>query len=490
MARDCNALHGVHATLPPGLLKACEIGQCDKTANWLNSMGWIFERCCAKATNMDEVYPPLEAYLIIEQQAQALGLGDSLLLNGTCIDKAYELLDVKASQIESDCLATLDLAARKDYLEQYVGVSEELQQIVPGHEGLPLFSFCDGLLDPEYTSVVIEPPSLKLLPGETATLTTKIECGLKECEGLFYWVSEDPSIASVAETNLPVSINEVTGGTSNGTTTVYAVSEFAEYFSSFETVQQLTGQAMITVESNSCPPSPRIPDCAKREIKDFVESGPRCNSGTWTLPDLNPEDEAFIHYTLTDCCNECCEKCGFGSVCDDWVGWSAQWNIVGQHGAQLNWDNGAKGGGSGEGFFIDEMWERGNNGSCGHPMKINFDSQFGVMCWAAQASIIRRVGWNRAGTSFGTTSDIGSLSSWCGSLNEPPCGGGSGGGYALECRPEDHKCTTDRYWKTDLETGDKLEFAIFLYTGGYGGTIAHVHLESHCGCSTPVSNYE
>ncbi len=270
----------------------------------------------------------------------------------------------------------------------------------------------------------------------------------------------------------------------------------------------LVGAPDPGVGQQICPAPPAVPDCTQREFVRTVYSGGKdvqedsanpfqCTTrgfpATWDVRlwtgdeprPLNADEEAFFEFEFSDCCGECCpDGCGFGQTCDTWIGLGAEWSIQDQRRTQLNWDNVGVGGGTASGFHTDTMWDRGNAGICGNPDRLVVEgTAANIACWKAKANVFRRTGWNMAGADPSSAPFLEPWSQWCGSINEAPCGGGSGGGYALECRPEGITCSTDHHWRAELAQGDKVHVAIRLRSGVYGGTFVSLFLHDLLGNS-------
>src|SRR5262249_17708860 len=109
------------------------------------------------------------------------------------------------------------------------------------------------------------------------------------------------------------------------------------------------------------------------------------------------------------------------------------------------------------------LWDRGNAGSCGNPyaVKINPIVDNGGLHFTVTAKKVRRPGWNQHGVNFLDAPSLPSVSSWCGSLNITPCGGGSTAmmQYITECRPPDPTCRPEAVWRVTLDTGTTIEVA-------------------------------
>lgn len=316
-------------------------------------------------------------------------------------------------------------------------------------------------------SVEIVPSSAELVPGNTVS----VQALLKDTNGFLIpsegreivWSSSNSDIATVDSTGALAIVT----AQAIGIASVLAESEGK------------SGTAMIAV-TQPCTPAPEVPDCSWREIRAVKHTGYyKCAPDHWIIDELAPEDEVYIDLEFTDCCFECCDECCyFCEYCDTWLGWGAEWEIEDQCGSQLNWNIGGAGAGIEVGYNRQTLSDFGNSGGCGHPTILKVE---GRACWKASLTYVQRVGWNKAGTDFASAANIGQESSWCGSLNQAPCGGGSGGGYALQCQPEDPECSTNSYWKVYLDTGDLLEVAMSLSTGVYGGSLANLGLYDSSG---------
>jgi hypothetical protein len=363
-------------------------------------------------------------------------------------------------------VASIDQTGLVIGLDDGIGYAVAISPLIPeilGHSEITVRT--------PVASVVVEPASSTIQPGESIDLTAHLFSADGEeldPDGRdITWSADDSGAVGLTA---DAEVATVTGQQA-GTATIAATSEGK------------SGNAEVVVEL-ACPMPPEIPDCSVRdeETRRIVSWGDpddapsySCAYGpspaSWDIS-LDPDEEVYLEFQMTDCCMECCAgDCGIAKACDTWLGVGAEWWIDDQVGAQLNWNSGADGAGPPSADLRGTLWERGNSGFCGHPTQVNVASLVNsTTCWQAEGVVVRRPGWNQVGYSMADATDIGQGGSYCGSVNETPCGGGSGGGYGLECSPGDPVCSQDPHWKVTLDTGEAVEMAGRFQTGVYGGT--------------------
>lgn len=264
------------------------------------------------------------------------------------------------------------------------------------------------------------------------------------------WTSSNSSIALVTGNGRTATVDGIIPGVAEISAEVSGVSATA-------TIRIVDG----SLEGY---PEAVAPDCSARlpVLSDF---GRFVSSKSMAL-DMTPADEVYVAFTNVYG-NDCQTQSYFGS--------GQGWKIVDQNGAQLNWNLGTKSA-CGDCTETRTLWDRGNSGSCGHPVELQFLGGGAPTCTSYFFEVVRRLNWNLTGTNTSSALPVGPASSWCGSVNETPCGGGSGGGSGLECVASDPVCSLNPTWSVYLTPGDQLDIALRLSTDVFGGTLVNLDL--------------
>jgi hypothetical protein len=156
---------------------------------------------------------------------------------------------------------------------------------------------------------------------------------------------------------------------------------------------------------------PDLPDCSALAAPDTIAWEGCVDDPVYIPLNMTPEDSVRVQFILETCSEDCCPP-NCASPC--YNGQAMAWDILDQNGHQLNHDADVV-----DGVLTGEMTDRGSIGDCGHPTEFKVAKLHGTNIIKTQVLVekVSRIGWNQAGTSNETASDVGTGGSWCGSSN-------------------------------------------------------------------------